>query len=117
MGVIWVTMGSFIKEHLRLVFCLLHLPPTRNIFAIYLSIMHYELPIGAFVASFLVLVPLPWHWRARNVPTLSLIAWLFISNMTYAINAVIWADSIDIVAKVWCDIGEQLFTLSLSFCR
>ncbi|KAJ7453830.1 Rcb2.42 [Mycena latifolia] len=70
--------------------------------------MHYELPIGAFIASFIVLIPLPWHWRARNIPTLSLIAWLFIANFNYAINAVIWAGSIDIVAKVWCDIATKL---------
>ncbi|KAJ7732969.1 Rcb2.42 [Mycena metata] len=70
--------------------------------------MHYELPIAAFIASFIVLIPLPWHWRVRNVPTLSLIAWLFISNMTYAINVVIWAGNIEVVAKVWCDITTKL---------
>ncbi|KAJ6629063.1 GPCR fungal pheromone mating factor [Mycena sp. CBHHK59/15] len=81
--------------------------------------MHYELPIGAFAASFIVLIPLPWHWRARNVPTLSLIAWLFIANMTYAVNAVIWAGSIDIVAQVWCDIATKLqvgSTMALPTC-
>jgi hypothetical protein len=71
---------------------------------------HYELPIGAFVAAFLVLIPLPWHWRARNVPTLSIIAWLFVSNIILGVNTIIWADSIDITAVVWCDIGA--FTLN-----
>ncbi|KAJ7101761.1 pheromone A receptor-domain-containing protein [Mycena epipterygia] len=81
--------------------------------------MHYELPIAAFIATFIVLIPLPWHWRARNVPTLSLIAWLFISNLTYAINAVIWAGNIDVVAKVWCDIATKLqvgSTMGLPTC-
>ncbi|KAJ7768128.1 putative fungal pheromone GPCR, STE3-type [Mycena maculata] len=81
--------------------------------------MHYELPIGAFIASFIVLIPLPWHWRARNVPTLSLIAWLFISNMIYAIDAVIWAGNIDVVAEVWCDIATKLqvgSTMGLPTC-
>ncbi|KAJ7475524.1 putative fungal pheromone GPCR, STE3-type [Mycena galericulata] len=81
--------------------------------------MHYELPIGAFIASFIVLIPLPWHWRARNIPTLSLIAWLFISNITYAINAVIWAGNINVVAKVWCDIATKLqvgSTMGLPTC-
>ncbi|KAJ7243441.1 putative fungal pheromone GPCR, STE3-type [Mycena rebaudengoi] len=112
-------MGSFIKEDLRLVFCLLHLPPTRNTLATYLSTMHYELPIGAFVASFLVLVPLPWHWRARNVPTLSIIAWLFLSNIMLGVNAIIWADNIRIVAKVWCDITTKFqvgATMALPMC-
>ncbi|KAJ7431628.1 putative fungal pheromone GPCR, STE3-type [Mycena galericulata] len=69
--------------------------------------MHYELPIGAFIAAFLVLIPLPWHWRARNVPTLSIIAWLFFSNIMLAVNSIIWADNIRITAQVWCDIATK----------
>ncbi|KAJ6487398.1 Rcb2.42 [Mycena vitilis] len=81
--------------------------------------MHYELPIGAFIAVFLVLVPLPWHWRARNVPTLSIIAWLFISNMIMGVNSIIWADSIRLTAQVWCDITTKLqvgATMALPAC-
>jgi pheromone a factor receptor len=68
--------------------------------------MHTELPVGAFIAAFAVLIPLPWHWRARNVPTLSLIAWLFASNIIIGINAIIWAGNVNIVVPVWCDIGK-----------
>ncbi|KAJ7061156.1 Rcb2.42 [Mycena amicta] len=81
--------------------------------------MHYELPIGAFLGAALVLVPLPWHWRARNVPTLSIIAWLFVSNITMAINSIIWADSIRLTARVWCDITTKITigaTMSLPAC-
>lgn len=67
--------------------------------------MHPELAVGAFLASALVLVPLPWHWRARNTATLSIIAWLFVENLTYAINTLIWSGSVDEVVPVWCDIG------------
>jgi pheromone a factor receptor len=67
--------------------------------------MHPELAFGAFIASALVLVPFPWHWRAGNTTTLSMLTWLFISNITYAINAVIWSDRVDEVVPVWCDIG------------
>jgi len=67
--------------------------------------MHYELPIGAFLAAALALVPLPWHWRARNVATLSIIAWLFISNAVYGINSVIWAGNVENAVPIWCDIG------------
>ncbi|KAI0040541.1 fungal pheromone STE3G-protein-coupled receptor [Auriscalpium vulgare] len=70
--------------------------------------MFVSLPIGAFIAAFCVLVPTPWHWRARSVPTLSMIAWLFIGNLTFAINAVIWVDSVRIVVPVWCDIVTKL---------
>lgn len=70
--------------------------------------MQVGLPIGAFVAAVLVLIPLPWHWRAKNIATLSMIAWLFISNIIFAINSVIWAGNVMNVAPVWCDIGMLL---------
>ncbi|KAF8963266.1 GPCR fungal pheromone mating factor [Flammula alnicola] len=81
--------------------------------------MRIELPIGAFIAAALVLVPLPWHWRARNVPTLSIIAWLFVSNVVYGINAIIWANNVNIVVPVWCDITTKLqigATMALPAC-
>lgn len=74
--------------------------------------MHFELPIGAFIAATLVLIPLPWHWRARNVPTLSIIAWLFISNVIYGTNAIIWAGNVNVVVPVWCDISTSRFPAS-----
>jgi hypothetical protein len=65
-----------------------------------------SLPAGAFLAAVLVLIPLPWHWRARNIGTLAIIGWLFIVNMIYGINAIIWAGNVDNPAPVWCDISE-----------
>ncbi|KAJ7643156.1 Rcb2.42 [Mycena polygramma] len=70
--------------------------------------MHPELAFGAFLASVLVLVPLPWHWRARNTTTLSMLAWLFVSNLKYAINSIIWAGRTDNIVPVWCDIVTKL---------
>jgi pheromone a factor receptor len=66
--------------------------------------MYPEFAPVAFLSAFSLALPLPWHWRARNVATLSIMFWLFITNMIYGIDAVIWGDSIDIVATVWCDI-------------
>ncbi|KAF7296899.1 Pheromone receptor Rcb2 B44 [Mycena indigotica] len=86
---------------------------------IHASEMHYELPIGAFLASALVLLPVPWHWRARNIPTLSIVAWLFVSNLQLGVSAIIWADSIRKVAPVWCDIATKLqvgATMALPAC-
>ncbi|KAI6030039.1 Rcb2.42 [Pisolithus marmoratus] len=70
--------------------------------------MPAELPVGAFIAAGLVLVPLPWHWRARNVAMLSTIAWLFVLNIIYAIDAIIWAGNVTDSAPVWCDITTKL---------
>ncbi|KAJ7158042.1 Rcb2.42 [Mycena crocata] len=70
--------------------------------------MSVALAACAFAASVIVLVPLPWHWRARNIATLSIIAWLFILNLTYGVNAIIWAGNADILVPVWCDIATKL---------
>lgn len=77
--------------------------------------MHVELPVGAFVAAGLVLVPLPWHWRACNVATVSIIIWLFVSNIVYGINSIIWAGNIADSVPVWCDISEFDLTY-LRYC-
>lgn len=68
--------------------------------------MSAELPYVAFIAAALVLVPLPWHWRARNIATLSMIAWLFVINIIYGVDAVIWHHRVSRTAYVWCDISE-----------
>ncbi|KAF7343707.1 Pheromone receptor [Mycena sanguinolenta] len=72
--------------------------------------MQLAMPIGAFLACALLLVPLPWHWRTRNIPTLSMIAWLFMSNFTHGINAIIWSGRIHDVAPIWCDIVTKSHT-------
>ncbi len=67
--------------------------------------MHPEFAPIAFIAAFSLLFPLPWHWRARNVATLCIIGWFFVMNIIFAVNAIIWANNVDIVAPVWCDIS------------
>ncbi|OBZ74842.1 Pheromone B beta 1 receptor [Grifola frondosa] len=70
--------------------------------------MHPELPYIAFLAAFLVLVPLPWHWRAGNVATVSIVAWLFVVNVIYGVDAIIWHGNVAIVVPVWCDITTKI---------
>ena len=62
------------------------------------------LPVGAFTAASLVLIPVFWHWRAGNVPILSLTAWLFILNVVYGANSLVWSDSVQDKAPIWCDV-------------
>ncbi|KAF7366083.1 Pheromone receptor [Mycena venus] len=66
------------------------------------------LPIIAFISFALVLIPLPIHQKSRNVPLLSIIAWLAISNVTYGINSAIWNGNVRIEDLVWCDISTKL---------
>lgn len=74
--------------------------------SLFSSIMHYELPIASFISATLSLAPLPWHWRAGTVPTISISLWLFISNLINGANTIVWANNLSIVAPVWCDISE-----------
>ncbi|KAL6308810.1 fungal pheromone STE3G-protein-coupled receptor [Sparassis latifolia] len=67
-----------------------------------------ELPYVAFLAAILVLVPLPWYWRAKNVATLSLMAWLFVVNVIYGVDSILWHDSVVVVVPVWCDITTRI---------
>lgn len=75
--------------------------------------MHPEFAPVAFIAAFSLLLPLPWHWRARNVATLSLVIWLFVCNIIYAVDAVIWRDNVKIVVPVWCDISASGFRVAI----
>nr|BDD37065.1 pheromone receptor [Rhizopogon roseolus] len=70
--------------------------------------MHPEFPSVAFLAALSLLLPLPWHWRARNVATLSIIAWLFVLNVAYGVDAIVWGDNVKIVIPVWCDISAKI---------
>ena len=55
----------------------------------------------------MMVMPLPWHWRARNIATLGLIFWIFIDNLFVFINTLIWADNFRNHAPIWCDISEN----------
>ncbi|KAJ7732230.1 pheromone receptor Rcb2 B43 [Mycena maculata] len=73
-----------------------------------MTLMYPELAPIAFIAAFSLGLALPWHWRARNVATLSIIFWLFAVNMIFAIDAIIWAQNVEVVALVWCDITTKM---------
>jgi len=66
------------------------------------------LPAGAFIAAFLILIPASWLWRAGHVHTLSLIAWLFVLNIVYGVNSLVWSDDAIERVPIWCDICKRL---------
>ncbi|KAF8320875.1 fungal pheromone STE3G-protein-coupled receptor [Clavulina sp. PMI_390] len=67
----------------------------------------------SFIATFLVLLPLPWHWRARNIPIVACILWLAQGNLFRGINAVIWRGSVIRKLSPYCDIVLQLQIASI----
>ncbi|KAF6749938.1 pheromone receptor Rcb2 B43 [Ephemerocybe angulata] len=70
--------------------------------------IHPELAPIAFIACISTLLPIPWHWRARNISTLAIAFWFFVSNLIFAVNATVWADNVEIKSRVWCDISSKL---------
>lgn len=58
----------------------------------------------SFVFAVLVLVPLVWYFRASNIAALAIGLWLAITNVVYAVDALIWARGDGIWVPVWCDI-------------
>jgi len=77
-----------------------------------LAMPHPELAPVSFVCMVLVMVPLPWHFRAGNVATVSTMLWLAFDNLHNFINAVIWRGNVVVEAKVYCDITLALFVAS-----
>lgn len=69
-----------------------------------------------FLAIPFLLLPSAWHWRARNTPTLLLIFWCLASVVPQAINSVVWYNTVDDVAPIWCDVSpcRHLFSGAVS---
>lgn len=74
-----------------------------------IEMLHPDYPLWNFVGLLAVLLPLPWHWRARNVATLCLIFWLALADLVLFINTLIWADNVLDVSPVWCDMSSSAF--------
>ena len=64
------------------------------------------MPAAAFIAAFLVLIPLPALWRLQSVALISMLVWLFVTNLIFAVHALVWADNDVVQIPVWCDISE-----------
>ncbi|KAI0060058.1 fungal pheromone STE3G-protein-coupled receptor [Artomyces pyxidatus] len=69
---------------------------------------HPEFPVVTILSAVFLLFPLPWHWSAGNVSMLSMIFWLFLSNIIYAVDSIVWAGNVNEVAVLWCDITTKI---------
>ncbi|KAF8439985.1 GPCR fungal pheromone mating factor [Boletus edulis BED1] len=72
--------------------------------------MYPEIHVLSFISAALSLAPLIWYFRARNIAAVAIGMWLSVTNLTYAIDALVWAGDADIRASVWCDISTSLIT-------
>lgn len=68
----------------------------------------------SLLASFLVLVPLPWQLEAWNVGTCLYMLWASLSCFNYGVNSIIWRSDAINRAPVWCDICEYKRSIKYS---
>lgn len=79
-------------------------------------------PIANFIACILVLVSLSKSmFQSWNVGACSFAIWTAIMSFITAVDSIIWADTIQILAPVWCDIGEahwhEISSACLNVCK
>jgi pheromone a factor receptor len=71
-----------------------------------------EFTAMSVICAVIILLPITSHYKAKNVATLSMIAWLFTINAIRIVNSIYWANNVDYGLTVWCDISEstKMFT-------
>ncbi|KIJ05504.1 hypothetical protein PAXINDRAFT_93390 [Paxillus involutus ATCC 200175] len=72
--------------------------------------MQAEIPVLSLISAGLVLIPLVWYLRARNIAAVAIGVWLSVANIIYTVDALIWAGDSDFKAPVWCDISTSFIT-------
>lgn len=68
----------------------------------------YAFTVFCFIGMFLILLPLPWHFQARNFGTLLFIAWSFLANLIYFVDSLVWRHDMIDRASTWCDISTKI---------
>src|ERR1700760_1453504 len=76
-----------------------------------------EFVAASAICCVIILLPISSHWKARNVATLSMIAWLFTVNFYRTVNSIIWANNVDELIPVWCDISTCHRSLTDHACN
>lgn len=76
-----------------------------------------EFPIWSAISILCVLIPAPWHWKTRNVATISVIFWLGLYNGVNLINSFLWADHYRDIAPIWSDISGRGGDVTDAGCR
>ncbi len=66
-------------------------------------------PIGNFIGVVLVLLPLISQIRKLSLAIWGYAIWVALFCFQMFVNSIIWHDNVNIVAPVWCDIGESVY--------
>ena len=73
-------------------------------------------PIASFLASVMLLLVLLTSFvrQSWNLGVACLCFWLFLENLTFGINAIIWSDNADVKLYIYCDIGQSTFSTRMT---
>lgn len=68
--------------------------------------MRAELPTVSFLGVAALVLVAPVVASSRNIPVLSLAAWLLCCNVIHGVNTIVWAGNNAVHVPAWCDIGR-----------
>ncbi len=72
-------------------------------------------PIGNFLGVVLALLPLISQIRKLSLAVWAYAIWIAVYCFQMFVNSIIWHDNDNVVAPVWCDIGEGLLYIRLLY--
>ncbi|KAI0370949.1 STE3-domain-containing protein [Pilatotrama ljubarskyi] len=70
--------------------------------------MRTELPAVSFLCVAALVLVAPVLMSSRNIPVLSLAAWLLFCNIIHGVNTLVWAGNDAIHVPAWCDIVTRV---------
>lgn len=76
-----------------------------------LSYLWPSYTIVSAIGIVLCLFPVPAHWRAGNIATVSLAGWIVIGLLMSAINVGVWHGNIRNPYPIWGDIVQQYYVM------
>ncbi|KAH8984399.1 pheromone A receptor-domain-containing protein [Lactarius deliciosus] len=68
--------------------------------------MRVELPTFSFLSVALLVSVLPGHVNFNNIPSVTIISWLFFCNLIHGVNSVLWSGNQAVHLPPWCDISS-----------
>ncbi|KAI0641062.1 STE3-domain-containing protein [Trametes meyenii] len=70
--------------------------------------MRAELPTVSFLCVAALVLVAPVYASSRNIPVLSLAAWLLCCNVVHGVDTLLWAGNSAIRVPAWCDIVTRV---------
>ncbi|KAJ8456856.1 hypothetical protein ONZ51_g11877 [Trametes cubensis] len=70
--------------------------------------MRAELPTVSFLGVAALVLVAPVVASSRNIPVLSLAAWLLCCNVIHGVNTIVWAGNNAVHVPAWCDIVTRI---------